>query len=760
MADNILNEGAVQVLGEKMGQAFMSIVTNLLPTILQPVFGDTARQLSEQAAQGLRNVGNELKEQAKGLLDIYSDVDFSKMLKIDLELSNLPAQLEELKKSMEKGNLFESLLGAKQAAILEERLSSVGIDAKEAQEFVGNMVNTLEPLASKEFLISLGVSAGANAAYNLADSLLGKYREMEKEIMAVNKRAAETTIQFVSPDEEQGLNTVSKAVDQYRQTILETAIATRASQEETESAYRAFAAAGLNVERFRDDVDGLNISFDTYNSQLASGKTAHGEFTRSASSPIDKMNGLTAIMHIAKGAGLDYTEVAQDMAVFTKELGLTAQEAGERFGIFAEVKSRTNLGMSEVRNTLMANARALRFFGDTTESVGSIYARFLDTLSEGEQSLAAEFVQQITSGLDRMNSGVKAFIAQASGMGGGRGALAGSLELEEAMASGDQDAINDVLNKVTEQIENLSGARLMSREEALATGQEDQFFIQRELLNTLGLGSGNAMQDSKLLEMLSKGQGALALDGARGLETLASQGVQRIDDTQGTLESGFNAAEVTKQLAATEGISAHISEASANFKSTSDNLLNFAEKVQSWGLPGPSMSGGASSKTTFDDVAEQGAIEGGIEGVLEEGRFRKGARDTSRELQNQRTSIQEQARSVAEDRFESARTIDAIVGSERKRRAGEVIFQSEDPPGVKRVDTDGSSSAGDKIDQELLKVIYGLRTSIDNLSSNSLGDIQVKLVIDGKEIRTIATEVSKTVAHNYAKAQTGGIRTI
>jgi hypothetical protein len=437
-------------------------------------------------------------------------------------------------------------------------MMQLGIDPAGLGEVFGAIESQIAPLLDLEILGKGLAFAAAEEGVKKLKTSTKALTELEEKILEVDRAALQANIGFITPTDIKqadgaaaGFGSARDAIDTYRNTVLETVAATQLNRKEVDAAAQAIGNANLSFKELTDTTTGLSIEM--------------GEGERSA-------KGLEAALLLARGTGLGMETVTQDLGLFTKQLGLTMKEATERFGLYREVQEGTRLSLKEVHKGITETTKSLRFFGDTSEGVAASYKKFVGTLGTGKEAIAAELFGQMASQIGNLDPGLKAFLGTVGGIGGGGGALGGVLEVEEAIAGGD---ISGIIDQIGTQIETISGAGLLTRQEAISTGQQEQFFLQRELLKQFGLAGKTDEENTRILEMMAKGQEVQVQDiqQQQGLQEVAGVGRDVLRAETGVVGGAINVAEVTSQLGMTQDISEVLFNTSGRFKEGSDALV-------------------------------------------------------------------------------------------------------------------------------------------------------------------------------------------
>jgi hypothetical protein len=403
------NESAQQV-GNTIGQGFISSVVENLPPLMTQIFGgmlnaDALKDFTSAAATVsgiLKESGNGLAQVieksgsdfGKGVDEIFKKAtgkDFTMRALVDVDPANFLSKLESLGKEGARAL-------AKQLGLKEGDFEGTFTALKKVFEHVKDIAS---PLTQKEVIIEFALGAGINVGL---ETLKKSIVSLEEPILSVNRAAAGIAAPFIDLDGT-GIRTLSKAIHEYRVRINEAVKETGLSREEFTKLETGFVGAGVAAEN-------LNISLS-----IGFGDNASKD-----------LRGIAAAATAFRGAGIDGADGAKELSFAMRNLGLSAQESFERLGIMTEIAGKSGESILKVRETINSGATSLKYFGDTTNSVAQIYDKFLRTVGEGREGLAAEFVDTIVKGIGGMNEGLKAFIGQVSGIGGGQGAIGGMLD--------------------------------------------------------------------------------------------------------------------------------------------------------------------------------------------------------------------------------------------------------------------------------------------------------------------------------------------
>lgn len=246
-----------------------------------------------------------------------------------------------------------------------------------------------------------------------------------------------------------------------------------------------------------------------------------------------KISGLSGAILYAKATGQEFYEVGQQLAVMTRELGVESKDTGKNFDSFARAAADSGRTVGEVSATILEQSKNFESFGNNIDGVTVIYDKFLRAFGPGRTGIATKAFEAINAGISRMPFGLKAFIGEVSGMGAGRGAVASGLKVEEAFETG--KGLTEVVDAIKNQVESLSGAQLMTRKEAIASGQETTYMRQRNLTMQFS-GVSEEMADS-VMRGLQGGMGSIeqlqsTIQGKRP-SLVVGAGQERINQEEG-----------------------------------------------------------------------------------------------------------------------------------------------------------------------------------------------------------------------------------
>lgn len=232
-----------------------------------------------------------------------------------------------------------------------------------------------------------------------------------------------------------------------------------------------------------------------------------GELDKLAAKTVDttgkvagEMKGLSAIYTAAASTGLDTGDAVNYISTMLKELNVSSEDAVQNIEMFSRTASGTKLPIGEVSKAIMEQSSQFSMFGNNINSASGLFRAFTQTLGEGERALAKPLFNTVMNGIKNMDTGLRAFLGLTTSIGtGGGGAIGGALEVEEALSKG--TGIEKVMEGITETIERMTGAPVMTRQEAISTGRQQEYFMQRQMVQQQ-LKVGSPEEADRIMKMM------------------------------------------------------------------------------------------------------------------------------------------------------------------------------------------------------------------------------------------------------------------
>lgn len=571
--------------------------------IMELLFGSTD-ELNEEMVEYVTQMISIAKEIAKRNEENFGNIigrGFVKgidVLKSELNNLNIMGVLgsfseeagNELKKS------FENMGKALEDSGALSFLASVGVNERDL-EGVKDVISTV---VNEDNVIRFSAQFAFSELVEGFNKISRPVSDVEKEVLNFTQSAEKATRGLVSPLENLGNNAVTQGISSYREQVSNLVQEFGIAQEEAETFYQGLSKAGVNIR------------------QLSALEATAGDTA-------ETFKGLEAAFFISRATGLELGEVAKQLNVQTRTLGVSTEDAQDAFEIFSRVQANTTLKIKDVADAIGSAQEKMKFFGDTTEGSSMIFKGLLDTFDDGREALARPLFERVIDGLGGMSMGVRSFIGMTNNIGGGgRGPIGAGLAVEEAFATG--EGLEEVLEGVRNQIEQFSGAQIMTRSEALETGQEQQFEIQRQLLQQF-LGVQDSQQQNLVLEFLQNSDfGAIRETiGSTGQGLMAGEVRQRAaTEVGGSQQAIANRLEAISNIEASSALADSLIEGTKQINLAGDSFKKGADAVEE------SLEAGAEAfRKVLSDMGMD-RQEGVIQGAAEEAEAaRRGEIDTT-----------------------------------------------------------------------------------------------------------------------------------
>lgn len=487
----------------------MQDVTRRLSQATGNLLEDTGKSAADTAKKAL----GEVERNITGLGDMLKSTMSGENIIADKWVTQARLQMASIKAIFSQSNLE---LSFDTTGMIDSVKSVMG----EAQEFITNPANAVNIAA---FLGAEGMAAGVQ-------EFMGPIGRLEERVMELSRAGVEMFRAFSGGADDFGAGAlaIDKNLSDFRQTAIAAGLDTGMGFDAAKASLLELGKAGVDVQQI--------LQMDDISVQLGSA--------------LPPMDALTAAMRIQAATGMQTAEMGKFMRQGMRELGVQGQDTIDMFGTLKVAQQDTNMRFNEVATTVMAGADKLKFFGNNVESATAIYQSFVQSLGEGREALAGTLFDSVVSGLANMNNGFRAFLGMTGQVGGGAGgALGGMLRVEQALETGNLEGI---MGDLQTQIERLSGAPIMSRQQAVDTGQEQQFVIQRQILQQ-GLGIGDREQAAKVMEMMAGGQ-QVGVSDIRAQAAAATP--ELIDEGQDAIDRQITSTQRLTNLINTTGVQA------------------------------------------------------------------------------------------------------------------------------------------------------------------------------------------------------------
>lgn len=280
------------------------------------------------------------------------------------------------------------------------------------------------------------------------------------------------------------------------------------------------------------------------------------------------ISGAEAIAMAARATGIDISTMTKTINNLTFTMGANGKQAVQSIETIAKAAANTLLPVSKFHTEVMAAAGKFELFGDNTEEAAAMLDRFISKAAPNRIGASVQAFQSVTAGIAGMTDQMKAFIGMGTELAGGGGAIESIVRLDAALQSGDKDALQGIFDEAIARIEELTGAPVMTLEEAVSSGQEQTFYQQVKMLEEMNLGKGSA-QASDIFAASKRGAIDVETIRAQGGPGLGAMAVEKAQFGRGALDIAKEMAGAGADL---ERFNAAYAEGSVKVMETSKNL--------------------------------------------------------------------------------------------------------------------------------------------------------------------------------------------
>jgi hypothetical protein len=475
--------------------------------------------------------------------------------KINIKLKEYNDQIEKrtvlLNKAAADHNTGDEERWSREIHILsEDKKGLEALDSQVAIHTVGIKVATAE--YSK---FATGVGNAGKAGANAFQQMISGIREVLKDLGPLGKLMGASG-PFMAA---KGFQYVTEKIDSLPGHILEAQTALYDFQKSIESMGvgfgKSFDEAINGMEKYRQ---GYTQTMRFTKASKETMKEVQGAFKNmidpttqieSLEKLGNKMTGLKGPLSVTSAAilagaatGTDAAEVTKWMAKSMTELNTTAEDAALSLGKIGWAAKNSGLQFGVVGSAIMDSAEALKMWGGTVNSVAPLFKAFSDNLTKGglgKQGLTKEVFDSFVQGINHMQLATRAlFGMQLPGMAQ-KGALGAGLEMEAAMEDKTGEGMKKIAKSITETLKGIGGGggKVLTREEAMRTGQQQQFLQQRGILQQqLGIGdTGTANKIMEGLQAIDKGGMDIGGEQVDMLSNLLTSG-QKINEKNQTMQ--------------------------------------------------------------------------------------------------------------------------------------------------------------------------------------------------------------------------------
>lgn len=373
------------------------------------------------------------------------------------------------------GTIEQDFKGVK--AGLQEVFDIKGAETSGLIQSVKNLADLFSESAAKDF----GEAMGFNKAAAAAGTMREKVRPLIGDLLDIKEKAGAIFAQKVSP-----FGSIGQELD-----------IAGASLETFQSDFAKRTTGlqltlGIDRDAAMRELETVYSGLDNSARQLAGIKIKTGIEGREK-----VVEGAEAIVVAAKALGTETATITENLNILTGTLGVNSQDALDRIMTIGKAASATGINVNKFSSLVMESANAFHSFGDMTEESAAMLERFTKNASPARMGAVVEAFKSVSGGIAGMSDEMKAFVSMGTELSGGGGAIESIVRLDAALQSGDKDALQGIFDETISRIEELTGAPVMTMQEAVDTGQEALFYQQAALAKQFGI-AGNRAQASDI----------------------------------------------------------------------------------------------------------------------------------------------------------------------------------------------------------------------------------------------------------------------
>jgi hypothetical protein len=416
--------------------------------------------------------------------------------------SSLNIDVDKMLKLARSGGFKDALEG------IGTTISALGKDIVGFKGMVGGQFEEIGAIAK-----SLGAIGFAGLRVKAMEALddIG-YNKVQKELYEIEKQAIQGGQAFG-----ESFGEADKSAETFTNALLKSVASIRATRDEVLDVGRALGDA-FAARKVVDSIDSLKAGMRGVESEITLTNVA---------------------LTVAKATGTDHTKIANMMASAHLELGTTIEDTALSMGHIKDAAKDSGLHFKSVADTIFGSAKALKYYGTTIDSVSPLFKSFNESLrGVGREGLTPELLNKFVGGLQKMSFSTRALLGlSAPGGAAAGGILGGGLKMEKALETG--EGMGEIAQSISETMKKFAGGPIMTREEAMETGNERDYIIQRQILGQLtGINDpGEANMMMGILKDIDKNGIAGNADSITQLEKMMKQGEETAEKTTTDLKS-------------------------------------------------------------------------------------------------------------------------------------------------------------------------------------------------------------------------------
>lgn len=228
---------------------------------------------------------------------------------------------------------------------------------------------------------------------------------------------------------------------------------------------------------------------------------AMDNFNGSAEKTVEGMHFLDAAVTVSQGTGIGWAKTFEIMKKSFDSFGSSGKGVIENIASLQQVSDATNTPLDKMLNYVEQTTGSFEKMGDNVQGAINIFGKLGPALQQagmGPQAIT-NLVSNLTQSLANLNTAQKAFLSSQTG---GPGGLQGSFQIDLLMRQG---KVDEVFDKVQENLKKQFGGRIVSLEEAAGDqAAAAQYQKQISLVKSSGIAKDDAGAQ-RILEALNKG---------------------------------------------------------------------------------------------------------------------------------------------------------------------------------------------------------------------------------------------------------------
>lgn len=217
---------------------------------------------------------------------------------------------------------------------------------------------------------------------------------------------------------------------------------------------------------------------------------------------------LAATINLARGAGINYSDVISGMREALNDYTSDTDEAIKYVSRMAEVSQKLGVEYNLVQGFIKSTSDVMGKFGNNTDGTANILLKYTQALREtgATQKQSIDMLNHMTKSIGGLNMAQKGLLSARSG---GPGGLMGALKIEDLMR---KDKIDEVMSMVMKDMTKQFG-KVVTMDEAVKDPRlAAQFQKQRMMLTQGPYGqlAGSEQEATRLLQMFGDVQSGKA----------------------------------------------------------------------------------------------------------------------------------------------------------------------------------------------------------------------------------------------------------